>query len=216
MIQDMSMECGRLCSISQWNLELSTTTLTSEKIVSSFRASNPRAIDGKREEWVHNLKISPRMISSEKSQTSILKKLMIETANNAKRLGKTVDASRKEMERVGSSVREIQLATTGDKIGDIPAVNSKPRSRASTPSTPAVELHAISLDSIVTIVAEAMQLASKPAVKAKLEDSASSVASVDFRGAAVLLVRGGGPMSHIQDGKKKLERRGAPVREHIR
>ena len=193
------MECERLCSISQWNLELSTTTITSEKIVSSFRASNPRAIDGKREEWVHNLKsfiegIILGLISSEKSQTSILKKLMIETANNAKGLGKTVDASRKEMERVGSSVREIQLATTRDKIGDIHQLlirSPEASSRASTPSTPAVELHAISLDSIVTIVAEAMQLASKPAAKAKLEDSASSVASVDFRDAAVLLVRGG-------------------------
>ena len=108
--------------------------------------------------------------SSEASQMAILRRVMLETADSERGLEKTVDASRKELERVGTSVHDIQVATTGDKIGDIHQLlvkSAEASSRSSTPSTPASDINAISLETTVTMMADAMLLAAKLAIKSE-------------------------------------------------
>ena len=113
---------------------------------------------------------------------------MFETANNVRGL----QVRKKELERIGSPMREIQHSTTGGKVEELHSLLLKSietAKRAAIPIVSSASGSTLSSEKVIGMLCDGMLLASKLSVRAKLDDHSVMVANVDYRKAAKLIIR---------------------------
>ena len=187
--------------------------------MNQFRATRPACLWDKRESWIVDLNsfisgIAMGLRTAQKSQTGDIKELMFETANNVRGLQVRSNSTKKELERIGSSMREIQHSTTGGKIEELHSLSLKSIETAKRSAIPIVSSASgstLSSEKVMGMLCDGMLLASKLSVRAKLDDHSVMVANVDFRKAAKLIIRGGGLIS-----KGVIKETRAEIREELR